>query len=541
MRLNMPVTGQEYPIDDNLAIVSTTDLQGNITYANPYFVEVSGFAHEELIGAPQNVLRHPDMPPEAFADLWATIRSGKPWTALVKNRRKNGDHYWVQANVVPILDGGRPVGYMSVRTKPSRRQVEKGEALYRRMRDGHARGLALHGGRVVRTGVLGWAGLAAEAPLRVKMALFTVVQCAVTAGIATAAWRGVSVDVGITHWAVAGAAVVSVLTTLGLWWQLHAGVLRPLATATESALAMAGCDLGSTPEVDRTDETGGLLAALRQVSVNLRGIIGDVRSAAGAMSLASEQVGAAAHSLSQGTTEQSAVVEQTSVGMAEMNTSISRNTDGARVTETMAVQAAKEATEGGEAVKRTVAAMKSIAAKIGIVDDIAYQTNLLALNAAIEAARAGEHGKGFAVVAAEVRKLAERSQVAAQEIGELAGSSVHQAERAGQLLEAMVPSIQRTSELVREIAADSQEQTGGVGQINGAMAQLNETTQRLAGASEELAATATEVNMQSEQLVEMMAFFRLGGPASRDRAAGQRAAKESHSTGMQYAHDLSPS
>jgi methyl-accepting chemotaxis protein len=195
--------------------------------------------------------------------------------------------------------------------------------------------------------------------------------------------------------------------------------------------------------------------------------------------------------------------------MEQMTASISQNTENAKVTDGMASKAAIEAAEGGEAVGKTVEDMKSIASKIGIIDDIAYQTNLLALNAAIEAARAGDHGKGFAVVAAEVRKLAERSQVAAQEIGNLASSSVKQAERAGSLLTEMVPTIRKTSDLVQEIASASSEQSSGVAQINGAMGQLNQATQQNASASEELAATAEELGSQAEQLQQTMTFFQL--------------------------------
>ncbi|WP_460593443.1 methyl-accepting chemotaxis protein, partial [Giesbergeria sinuosa] len=194
-------------------------------------------------------------------------------------------------------------------------------------------------------------------------------------------------------------------------------------------------------------------------------VIAEVLTATEALSNASEQVSATAQSLSQASSEQAASVEQTSASIEQMTSSISQNTENAKVTDGMASQAAKQASEGGESVAATVAAMKQIAKKIGIIDDIAYQTNLLALNAAIEAARAGEHGKGFAVVAAEVRKLAERSQVAAQEIGEVAGSSVDLAEKAGKLLDEIVPSIKKTSDLVQEITAASEEQSSGAGQI----------------------------------------------------------------------------
>jgi methyl-accepting chemotaxis protein len=202
-------------------------------------------------------------------------------------------------------------------------------------------------------------------------------------------------------------------------------------------------------------------------------------------------------------------VEETSASVEQMSASINQNAENAKVTNGMADSAAKQASEGGQAVKETVVAMKSIADKIGIIDDIAYQTNLLALNAAIEAARAGEHGKGFAVVAAEVRKLAERSQVAAQEIGEVAKNSVGLAERAGKLLDEIVPSIGKTSDLVQEIAAASEEQSSGVGQINTAMNQLNQITQQNASSSEELAATAEEMSGQAENLQQLVGFFKV--------------------------------
>jgi methyl-accepting chemotaxis protein len=263
----------------------------------------------------------------------------------------------------------------------------------------------------------------------------------------------------------------------------------------------------------KANDTGSMLFAVKGMIAKLAEIISTVRSGADNLASASEEISATAQSLSQASSEQAASVEETTASIEEMTASISQNTENAKVTDSMAGKASKQATEGGEAVSSTVEAMKKIAGKIGIIDDIAYQTNLLALNAAIEAARAGEHGKGFAVVAAEVRKLAERSQVAAQEIGELAGSSVGLAEKAGKLLDEMVPSINKTSELVQEIAAASTEQSSGVAQINSAMGQLNQTTQQNASASEELAATAEEMSSQTEQLQGVMTFFKVDNQA----------------------------
>ena len=282
-----------------------------------------------------------------------------------------------------------------------------------------------------------------------------------------------------------------------------AGIVNRIATG----------DLTVAIAVKRGD-TSSMMAAMHAMVGKLSQIIGDVNGTASLIASASGEISSTAQSISQATNQQAASVEETSASVEQMSASINQNTDNARVTDGMASQAAKQAVEGGAAVKETVTAMKQIAGKIGIIDDIAYQTNLLALNAAIEAARAGEHGKGFAVVAAEVRKLAERSQVAAQEISELAGGSVEKAERAGKLLDDIVPAIGKTSELVQEIAAASSEQSSGAGQINTAMTQLNQITQQNASSSEELAATAEEMSSQAAQLQEVMGFFKVNASSA---------------------------
>ncbi len=328
----------------------------------------------------------------------------------------------------------------------------------------------------------------------------------------------------------------AIAIAIGFAWWVTVSITRPVNEALNAASRIAEGDLTVKIEADSKDEVGQLQSAMQNMIAKLTQIIGEVRTAADNLTSAAGQVSATAQSLSQSSSEQAASVEETTSSMEQMSASISQNTENAKVTDSMASKAAAEAAEGGTAVSQTVEDMKSIASKIGIIDDIAYQTNLLALNAAIEAARAGDHGKGFAVVAAEVRKLAERSQVAAQEIGDLASTSVKQAERAGTLLTEMVPTIRKTSDLVQEIAAASSEQSSGVAQINGAMGQLNQATQQNASASEELAATAEELGSQAEQLQQTMTFFRLadsgvGGARSFTppaRAGARPAAARSH-------------
>jgi len=303
------------------------------------------------------------------------------------------------------------------------------------------------------------------------------------------------------------------------------GVMNDTAQALA---ALAEGDLTHRITRDYAGLFGQLKSSANATSENLTRVIGEVRAASDALTGAAAQVSATAQSLSQAASEQAASVEQTTASIDTMSASIAQNSDNARVTDGMATKTNREAADGGAAVSQTVLAMKQIASKIGIVDDIAYQTNLLALNAAIEAARAGEHGKGFAVVAAEVRKLAERSQLAAKEIGDLASSSVSTAERAGKLLTEIVPSIQKTSELVQEIAAASSEQSESVLQIGGAMGQLSKATQQNASASEQLAATSEELSGQAEQLQESIGFFKTGAakavlPATRALSTERRA------------------
>ncbi len=280
------------------------------------------------------------------------------------------------------------------------------------------------------------------------------------------------------------------------------------------------------------DEIAELQDAMQAMTRNLARVLGEVRAGADALLAASAQVSATAQSVSQGTGEQAASVEETTASLEEMSASITQNAENSRATEQIATEGARDAAESGKAVRATVEAMRRIAERITVIEEIAYQTNLLALNAAIEAARAGEHGKGFAVVAAEVRKLAEGAQKAAKEIGGDAGSSLEVAERSGDMLGRLVPTIQKTAALVQEVAAASREQTAGVAQINKAMASVDQVTQRNASAAEELAATAEQMSTRAEALRQLIEFFRTrehGAAAPRREAPSPRspAAKRS--------------
>ena len=250
-----------------------------------------------------------------------------------------------------------------------------------------------------------------------------------------------------------------------------------------------------------------LMAALADMTGRLKNVVQGVKSASMQITAGSQAMSDSAQVLSSGAAQQAAATEEAASSIEEMTANIRQNADNSLQTEKIATKAAEDAQQGGRAVEKTVVAMKAIAEKITIIEEIARQTNLLALNAAIEAARAGEHGKGFAVVAAEVRKLAERSQVAAGEINDLSTSSVAVAEQAGRYLDDIVPDIQKTADLIQEISAASKEQDAGADQIGRSIQQLDGVIQQNASAAEQFASTAEELTDQAAELEKVIAFF----------------------------------
>jgi len=515
MRNNQPVTQREYEFPDDVTLMSVTDIQSYITYANEAFIEVSGFERDELMGQPHNVVRHPDMPSEAFADMWATLKKGQSWTALVKNRRKDGDHYWVRANATPIERAGQVCGYISVRTKPSRDEVAAAEELYRRFREGRARGLAFRNGLIVRTGWLAWTSI--HARLSVRWRIRTA--CAIAALIAAAppAFLGLS------------AAHVAVLAGSALLGALAACVLleRQLAGPIANILAHAqyGANSFKAPNVHlpRIDEIGMLMRVVNQSVLNLRVPINDLARRARVLDRSSGEISQASADLSGRTEAQASALEQTAASMQQLGATVKQNADNALQANVLAKSASEVAAKGGEAVSRVVGTMRDISSAsrriadiIGVIDGIAFQTNILALNAAVEAARAGEQGRGFAVVASEVRSLAQRSAEAAKEIKSLITASVDQVEQgsalvdaAGSTMQEVVASIRRVTDLMGEISAASAEQSSGVSQVGDAVIQMDQGTQQNASLVEELNASAIALQRQAQDLLDTVEAFKI--------------------------------
>jgi aerotaxis receptor len=519
LRTNLPITDHEYILSDEKTIVSTTDLRGVITYANAYFIEVSGFTEHELIGAPQNILRHPDMPVEAYADLWATIKSGLPWTGMVKNRCKNGDYYWVLANVTPVVENGKVTGYMSVRIKPTREQINQAAQLYRDIQAGNPNKISISQGRAIKKGVLSNFARLTTLTLAQRIALnFSLIVLVLIVASVTAFFYDVPTLLALVP-------VIGIGVALYSWSSLIKAIVKPLKVAIKSAQTMAGGDLTSRPETNRYDDMGQLLLALRQLNINLHSIIGDVRTNSDQIGLATGELAAGNLDLSARTEAQAASLEQTAASMEEFNSTIKQNAGNAVEANVLANEANTVAENSGAVVAQVVTAMHDINTSsrkivdiIGIIEGIAFQTNILALNAAVEAARAGEHGRGFAVVATEVRSLAQRSSAAAKEIKSLIDVSVSKveegavfADKAGQNMNEVITSIKRVANIMSEISTASREQSEGIAQVHDAITQMDEVTQQNAAMVEEAAAAAALLKDQTSRLINALQVFQLGG------------------------------
>ncbi len=508
MRTNLPVTQREYEFSSSETLLSATDTSSHIKYANAAFIRTSGYRVDELIGQPHNLVRHPDMPAAAFADMWRTLKEGQSWTALVKNRRKDGDHYWVRANAAPMRRNGEVVGYLSVRTKPGREEIQAAEDLYRRFREGQAAGLAFHRGLVVRTGWLRWMSTLQLLPTawRVRLPLL-VLAALLGAGLAASGQPGLA---GIL-------AVGLLLADLFIEAQVTGPLARVRCTAQQVASGEAASDLS----LDRCDDIGLLARAITQAGLNLQSLVSDVNEQVSGLHVASQEIATANNDLSSRTEQTASSLEETAAAMEEQTATVRQNSDTAQQASQLAGATSEAASRGGEAVANIVSTMslisdssRRIADIIGVIDGIAFQTNILALNAAVEAARAGEQGRGFAVVASEVRSLAGRSAEAAKEIKGLIADSVgkvdtgsRQVAQAGQTMTEVVSQVRRVNDLIAEITSASKEQAIGISQVGQAVSQLDEMTQQNAAMVEQSSAAAGSMREQAQRLMEAIRVF----------------------------------
>jgi aerotaxis receptor len=518
MQVNLPVTGQEYdyPADDIL--VSTTDLQGRITHGNHAFFATSGYDYNELIGEAHNIVRHPDMPEEAFRDLWATIGRGRPWTGIVKNRRKNGDHYWVLANVTPVMQDGKPKSYMSVRFKPTRQQVAQAEALHKRIEAERHSGRAtfkLHAGNVRKLGWRDW-------PNRVYRLSFTARMAMSLAAMMVALLVPFFAGMAGAAALLTQMGTLSVIGTALLWW-FRTHVESPMDLADALAGEIAGCNLSSVVNLKDSGEMTMILRRLWQIQFNLRAVIGDVRAEISGISQMTKEVSRSSHDLSQRTVSQASSLEHTTTAMRQLSNAVQHTAQAAEQVSDQGRQSNDVAARGGKAVEQAGVTMKAIEQSslkvteiIAVIEGIAFQTNILALNAAVEAARAGEEGRGFAVVAAEVRSLAQRSAAAAREIRDLIGTSVtqvtegaQQMQQTAQTIQQVVQSVAQVSGLIQQISATTRKQSTGIVQINDAVHELEQVTQENAAFVQESAAAADSLNQSTVTLARSVQVFRM--------------------------------
>ncbi|RRV85142.1 PAS domain S-box protein [Stutzerimonas stutzeri] len=479
MRLNLPVSGREVMVGETANILSTTDLEGTITYANPDFVAISGFDEAELLGAPHNLVRHPDMPVEAFADLWQTLQTSRSWMGIVKNRCKNGDHYWVSAFATPVSRDGKVVEYQSVRTRAQPEQIRAAEALYAALRDGR-------GARTLRC-TMG---------LRERMALLAAGAGAF--GVALGSLLG----------SAPGIATVAGLATGAAAAALAAFTLAPLSRLARQARRVGHNPVSQLIYTGRKDEIGEIAFAMKMLETEAGAMVGRIADCSRQLSEHARNLLGAMQGSTESASRQQRETDLIATAIQQMTASVQDVALNAQRTAEVAARADSEAASGRQIVGRTGDSITRLAGDIQqaaevihqleshsqeisrvleVIHGIAEQTNLLALNAAIEAARAGDQGRGFAVVADEVRQLASRTSLATTDIQRMIGSLQAGARQA-------VEVMQRSREQAQHSVSHADQAEHSLSGINSRVTEISAMSNQIAAAVDQQSSASEEIS-----------------------------------------------
>ncbi len=537
MKNNLPVTQTEVVFPKGRYIVSRTDLKGIITYVNETFVAVSGFSRDELIGKNHNIVRHPDMLPGAFAWLWETIKEGRPWRGIVKNRCKSGDFYWVDALVVPVMKNNAIIGYMSVRTEPARQQIAEAEALYASLKAGTA--------SLPKTALLKRISLKAK----LNGLVFFMLGVQIIGGIVDQFPAALGISPPMAAWLLptCGVAGLAACVALLLTQNNMLSVMSRIVGRIEN---IAQGELTDEIPLTREDELGKLNNALLTMQTHLRAMMAEFSEAAElmgkdaeALNVEMDQTRAVTGSQSEAVNRIAAAVEQLIASVNEIADSAQQSVAAIEASHTLLAQASSSMADSQAATTNVVntvhgagQTMADLSRSILAIDrvsqvirGIAEQTNLLALNAAIEAARAGEAGRGFAVVADEVRKLAEKSskqtvEIAAsvaeiQRVTQVAVSSMQSAEEhvattgtamnsAHGGLDTVAEHGKKVVSISRHIADGTREQSAAgdeiANQVDGIVGGIERTSAAISSVTEK----AGRVKEGTAQLRQLIAYFR---------------------------------